>query len=194
MNQYVTGSIIKKLREKQKMTQAQLAEKLDISDKAVSKWETGNGFPDISILEELAAVLKTSVIELLSGSNVVNTNRSFNMKKTRFYVCPVCGNTVQATGDTVVSCCGIVLPALEAESPDEQHALCIEKSEDEYYITCNHEMSKFHYISFIAAVSDNGIHLIKLYPEGAAECRFKINRTSRIIWYCNRHGLFIQKP
>ena len=53
MDHYVTGAAIKALREKYRMTQAELAEKIRVSDKAVSKWETGRGFPDVSLLEAL---------------------------------------------------------------------------------------------------------------------------------------------
>ena len=66
-NQYVTGAMIKRLREKRHLTQAELAEKICVTDKAVSKWETGRGLPDISLLEVLAKALGVSVIELLSG-------------------------------------------------------------------------------------------------------------------------------
>ena len=79
MNQYVTGAMIKRLREARNMTQHQLAARMQISDKAVSKWETGRGYPDISLIEPLSAALGVSVIELLSGENVINTNRSANM-------------------------------------------------------------------------------------------------------------------
>lgn len=84
MDRYVTGAVIKKLRESKKMTQEDLAERIHVSGKAVSKWETGAGFPDISLLEPLAEVLGISVIELLSGEDVRNTNRSCNMEKGRF--------------------------------------------------------------------------------------------------------------
>ena len=119
-NQYVTGAMIKRLREEKKLTQAALAERINVTDKAVSKWETGRGYPDISLVEPLAAALGVSVIELLSGESVVNTNRSSNMLHVSFYVCPVCGNIIHSTGEAVVSCCGIVLPALEAEHPAQQ--------------------------------------------------------------------------
>ena len=66
MNNYVTGAVIKTLREKKKMTQSQLAQQLCVSDKTISKWETGKGFPDISLLEPLAKALQLSVPELLS--------------------------------------------------------------------------------------------------------------------------------
>lgn len=190
MNQYVTGAMIKKLREEKKITQAVLAEQLHISDKTVSKWETGKGYPDISLVEPLAQSLGISIIELLSGSDVSNTNRALNMRKLKFYVCPICGNVITALGEAVVSCCGVTLPTLEAEEPDEKHSLEVEVVEDEYYVASNHEMSKTHYISFVAAVKDNSIELIKLYPESPAEARFKVSRTREIYYYCNRHGLF----
>ena len=190
MKQYVTGMMIKRLREDKNMTQQQLAEKMNVSDKAISKWETGRGYPDISLVEPLADALGVSVIELFSGENVVNTNKSFNMLRLKFYVCPICGNVICSTGEAVISCCGIVLPALEAEPEDDMHHLCVEKVEDEYYITIPHEMSKKHYISYIAAIRDDGCEIKKLYAEGNAEARFKISRTKYLLYYCNVHGLF----
>ena len=190
MNQYVTGTMIKRLREGKKMTQQELAEIIGVSDKAISKWETGRGYPDIALIEALADALGVSIIELFSGSDVRNTNRSFNMKRLKLYVCPVCGNIIQSAGEAVVSCCGITLPALEAEAEDESHHLEIEQVEDEYYVSINHEMSKTHFISFIIAVQDDGYEIKKLYPEGNAEARFKISRTRSFMYYCNRHGLY----
>ena len=190
MNPYVTGTMIRRLREERKMTQLQLAGKLGVTDKAISKWETGRGYPDIALVEPLAEALGVSVIELFSGEGVTNTNRSFNMLRMKCYVCPICGNVIVSSGETVASCCGVVLPALEAEPEDEEHRLQITRVEDEYYVTIPHEMSKTHYISFILALADNGFELRKLYPEGPAEARFKIRRTRRLLYYCNRHGLF----
>ena len=191
MDKYVTGAVIRKLREKKKITQEELADMIHVSGKAVSKWETGQGFPDISLLEPLAKALDISVIELLSGEDIRNLNRSSNMAKGKFYVCPVCGNVITATGETVVSCCGITLPPLEAEAMDEEHEIRKEVVEDEYYVSADHPMTKEHYISFLAAVSDFGVQLVKLYPEGNAEARFKIDRVRKIYAYCNRHGLFV---
>lgn len=190
MNEYVTGAMIRRLREKQNMTQHQLAEKLNVTDKAVSKWENGHGYPDISLIESLADALGVSIIELFAGENVVNTNKSFNMLRMKFYVCPICGNIIYSTGEAVISCCGIVLPALEAEQEDDNHKIDIQQVEDEYYVTIPHEMSKKHYISFIAAVKDDGCEIRKLYAEGSAEARFKISRTKWLYYYCNVHGLF----
>ena len=190
MNSYVTGALIKRLREERKLTQHQLAERIAVSDKTVSKWETGRGYPDISLIEPLSAALGVSVIELMSGENVSNSNRAFNMLKVSFYVCPICGNVIISTGGAVISCCGIVLPEMEAEPEDAGHALCIERVEDEYFVTVPHEMNKSHYISFIAAVRFDGCEVKKLYPEGGAQARFKINGTKYFYFCCNRHGLF----
>ena len=203
MNNYITGTLIRKLREDRRMTQEQLADKVCVTAKAISKWETGRGFPDIGLVEPLAKALGISVIELLSGEDIRNRNRTADMRKVAFYICPVCGNVIQTTGEAVVSCCGITLPPLEAEpcttepadpdgtDPDSEHRIDIEVVEDEYYVTLDHPMSKSHYISFLAAVSDRTVQLVKLYPEENAEARFKMDRVERIYACCNRHGLYM---
>lgn len=192
IDNYITGSVIKSLREKKKMTQEELAEKIFVTGKAVSKWETGQGFPDISLVEPLAKALDISVIELLSGECIQNRNRVSNMFRSKFYVCPVCGNVIRTIGEAMISCCGITLPPLEAEEDDE-HQIMVESVEDEYYVHLEHPMSKEHYISFIAAVSDQGVQFTKLYPEQTAESRFKRARVRYIYAYCNHHGLFLKK-
>lgn len=194
MNQYVTGTIIKELREKNKMTQLQLSEKLGVSDKTVSKWETGKGYPDITLLEPIAEAFRISVTELISGNTIHNANVSANMLKTKFYVCPVCGNVIHSMGEIAVHCHGIQLEPLEAEITDEKHMVFIERVEDEYYVRIDHSMTKEHYISFVAASSSDGIQMVKLYPEGSSEARFKISGVRRIFFYCNRDGLFSIDP
>lgn len=190
MNQYVTGAVIRELREKNKITQFQLAKMLGVSDKTISKWETGKGYPDITLLEPIANVFSISVAELISGNMVSNVNVSANMIRSKYYVCPVCGNIIHSMGEAVISCHGIMLSPIEAEQTDEQHKVFIEKVEDEYYVQIEHDMTKNHYISFIAAVCPDKIQLVKLYPEGNAHARFKINGVKQILFYCNRDGLF----
>lgn len=190
MNQKDTGAIIKELRERNGITQMQLAEKLKVSDKTVSKWETGKGYPDITLLESIAGVFGISVAELLSGAAVQNRNVSANMLRSKFYVCPVCGNVFHSMGEAVINCHGITLTPLLADAADEQHPVSVETVEDEYYIRIDHEMTKRHYISFLAAVSSDRLQLVKLYPEGEAAARFKINSVKRIYFYCNQDGLF----
>lgn len=190
MDQYITGMVIKELREKSNLTQAELAEKLCVSDKAVSKWETGKGYPDISLLESIAKVFGVSVTELMMGNTVSNVNVSANMLRSKLYVCPVCGNTIHSMGEVVISCHGVLLKPATAEETDENHKIFIEKVEDEYYVQIEHDMTKKHYISFMAALSYDKIQMIKLYPEANAEGRFKMNGVKKILFYCNKDGLF----
>ena len=193
MNTYVTGAAIKAIRETHNMTQVELAERIGVSSKTVSKWETGKGLPDISLLQPLAQALGISVIELMNGQHIMNKNISGNMLRSKFYVCPICGNVIHCTGDAVISCCGITLPALSAEEADEEHAITIEKVEDEYFITVHHPMTKQHYISFIVYVNDHQMQMVKLYPEGNAETRLQLRGRGYLYYYCNQHGLFRQK-
>lgn len=189
MDAYVTGETIKRLREARRMTQAELARKLDVGDKAVSKWETGKGLPDISLLEPLAAALGVSILELVSGAPVLNQNKSPNMLRGSFYACPVCGNLLHAMGAAVVSRCGIALPQLTAEDADSAHQVALEPVEDETYLTLDHPMTKAHYISFLAYVTADRLQWVKLYPEGPAACRMRLQGRGMLYLYCNRHGL-----
>ncbi len=193
MDNYITGAVIKRLREEKGITQVQLAEMIGVSCKAVSKWETAKGLPDISLIEPLSRALGVSVMELMSGDAVINKNISSNMLRSKFYVCPVCGNVMRATGEALVSCCGIILPPLEADDTDEEHSITIEKVEDEYFVAVAHDMTKAHYISFIAHVTTDRIQFQKFYPEGNAETRFSLRGRGYLYIYCNRHGLMKKK-
>ena len=192
MNTYVTGTTVKQLRELRKMTQAELAEKIGVSSKTVSKWETGKGLPDITLLQPLANALGISVIELMNGQHITNQNISANMLRSKFHVCPVCGNMIHSFGSAVVSCCGITLPALEAEEADSDHRLTIEHVEDEHFVTVGHPMTKDHFISFLAFVTSDRCQLVKFYPEGNADTRLQLRGFGKLYYYCNRHGLFCQ--
>ncbi|MBR2869329.1 MAG: helix-turn-helix domain-containing protein [Clostridia bacterium] len=193
MDNYITGATIKRLREAKGVTQTQLAEQIGVSDKAVSKWETAKGLPDITLIEPLAKTLGVSVMELMSGNTVINKNISSNILRSKFYVCPVCGNVIRTTGDTVISCCGIALPPLEAEDVDEAHGVTVEKVEDEHFITVNHEMAKTHFISFIAYLTSDRVQFVKFYPEGNAETRLQLRGRGYLYIYCNKHGLMKKK-
>ena len=193
MNTYVTGTTIKTLREGRNLTQAALAEKIGVSSKTISKWETAKGLPDISLLQPLAQALGISVIELMNGRQILNKNGSANMLRGRFYVCPICGNAIHALGDTLIGCCGITLPALAAEEADETHAVTVEDVEDEHFITIHHPMTKQHYISFVAFVTSDRIQMVKLYPEGNAQTRLHLRGRGALYYYCNQHGLFRKK-
>lgn len=201
MNQYITGNTIKSLREKQNLTQAQLANLLCVSDKTISKWERGRGFPDIVFLEPLSKLLKVSMLELLSGNTITNKNTSANIKKSCFYTCPICGNVFFSLGNALISCCGLQLPVLEIENSKNnksiqeneiahQHKIKLEDIEDELYLTMKHPMEKDHFISWIGIIRINSVEIIKFYPEENLECRIKYGKNIKIFAYCNRHGLF----
>lgn len=189
MNTYITAQVIKKLREEKKLTQTELANIIGVSCKAVSKWETGKGLPDITLIESLSKALGVSVIELMSGDTVSNKNISGNIMFSKFYVCPVCGNVIHSTGSAVVSCCGIALPPLEAEEIDSEHEVTIENVEDEKFITVTHDMTKQHFISFAAYVTSDRMQFVKFYPEGNAETRMQFRGRGYLYIYCNKHGL-----
>ena len=193
MNTYVTGATIKHLREARNMTQAELAEQIGVSSKTVSKWETAKGLPDLSLLQPLAQALNISVIELMNGQQITNQNISGNMLRTKFYVCPICGNAVHSLGNALISCCGITLPPLEAEETDEDHILTLEKVEDEHFATVHHPMTKDHFISFVAYVTSDRLQMVKFYPEGNAETRLQLRGRGYVYYYCNHHGLFKKK-
>lgn len=175
------------------MTQLQLAQKLSVSDKTISKWETGRGLPDITLIERLAKALHVSVPELLTGELTTNQNRACNIRRTKLYVCPLCGNVLHSTGSATVCCCGITLPPLEPEEPDESHRISWELAENDFCVTSGHPMTKEHFVSFAAYCTDNRFELVKLYPEGPMEARFQNRGAGVLLWYCNRHGLFHRK-
>lgn len=199
---YVTGNTIKTFREKKHLTQKELADVLAVSDKAVSKWETGRGLPDIAIIKDLAAALGISIAELLTGDIAQNANRSGNMLKSKFYVCPLCGNVIHTMGEGSYSCCGIQLPPLEVEDAEDSnagaaqgearisHDINVEIIDNDYYVTIEHPMAKEHYISFMAFVTGDRIQLVKLYPEQACEASFQRRGHGFFYAYCNRHGLY----
>lgn len=195
MSTYLTADTIRTLREGRNLTQRQLAEAVGVTDKAVSKWESGRGLPDISLIEPLAVALGISVAELLTGDVRENANRAGNMLRTKFYVCPICGNVIHSLGEGSFSCCGVQLIPQEAEAAegDEAHAFRLERVEDDWYVTLDHPMTKQHFISWVAYVTSDGICLKKLYPEQLVQPRFPMRGSGLMYLYCNQHGLFVMK-
>lgn len=184
------GRLIRELRERRRMTQADLARLVNVSDKAVSKWETGRGYPDIALLEVVAGALGTSSAELLGGHCVENDNVSANMVRSRLYVCPVCGNVVCATGEAHISCHGQVLAPLEAQPATGEHALTARMVEGELLVESDHPMEKGHHLTFLCALSSERAQLVRLYPEGPAQARLMRAGVRDVYVNCSRHGLF----
>ena len=192
MDQTRTGALIRQLRIRSGLTQKQLAEQINVSDKAVSKWECGNGSPDISLLPALAETLGTDMQTLLSGAVRKNESEKGDMKKIRFYVCRECGNIITATSEASITCCGKTLtPAVPAPAP-EANRLRMEEIDGEWYVTADHEMRKEHYISFAAYINDSTVMLFKQYPEWEMQFRMPLCRSGRLVWYCTECGLLYQ--
>lgn len=192
MNQVKTGLLIKKLRLQMNLTQKQLAQLINVSDKAISKWECGNGCPDISSLYALSDVLKTDINILLSGEFEKNESEKGIMKKMKFYVCETCGNIITSTSEASVACCGNKLSALEPKQADPINSLNIQETEDELFITSSHQMTKEHYISFAAFLNDRTSIVCKQYPEWNFQFTLPLYRSGKLVWYCTKCGLFYQ--
>ena len=186
------GNIIRELRTEREMTQKQLADKMNISDKTVSKWERGLGCPDVSLLSELSDLLEVDIGKLLSGDLAPNGFVGGNMKKTKYYVCPMCHNISLCTGEAEVSCCGRKMDQQQMQKAEENEKLSVDVIDDDWYITAAHPMNKEHYISFVAFATGDRVQIIKQYPEWDMQLRIPKRGHGMLIWYCTRHGLFYQ--
>lgn len=193
MDTVKTGALIAALRKDMKMTQRMLAEQLHVSEQAVSKWERGAGAPDISMISTLAKLLGVSPREILSGEMTSNEEDSGNMKRIKFYVCPECGNIITSIGKLELTCCGKVLEDLILMSEEPEHTLKIQEMDGGLYLSIAHEMSKEHYISFIAYVTSDTLMINKLYPEQNAELQLYRMGHGTLYYFCTRHGLFTHR-
>ncbi len=193
MNNSNTGNLIRKLRLDAKLTQKQLAELISVSNKTVSKWETGKGIPDIIILSKLSDVLQTDMQFLLNGQINKNESVNGNMKKMIFYVCPECGNIVTSTSETGITCCGKKLSPLEMKKASSEEMLSAEYESGEWYVTTDHPMTKDHFISFVAYINDSTAAVFRQYPEWQINLHFSFPPSGRLVWYCSKCGLLYQE-
>ena len=136
------GTLLSRLRKERNMTQREVAEQLSVSPQAVSKWERGNGCPDVSLLPVLSGLFGVAMDRLLAGDLKSEATDGGNMKRIKFYVCPDCGNILTATGGGELHCCGRKLEALKAQKADEDHAVTVREIEEDWYITFGHPMRK----------------------------------------------------
>jgi len=188
-----TGTLIYTLRREAGLTQQGLADRIHVSDKAISKWERGLGCPDLSIMPHLARVFGISVDCLLEGDLGIEDDKGVNMKNLKFYVCPTCGALGTATKIVETICCGKKLAPLEAVEAAEADRLRVETVENDYYITTDHPMTREHHISFIAFVNGDTLIMKKLYPEWNVDVRIPRISRGNLVWYCTKCGLLSQK-
>lgn len=184
------GKLILTLRREKKMTQKDVAEAMNISDKTISKWERGLGCPDVSLLGDLSSILGVNIEKILLGDLEPNDAEGGNMKRIKFYVCSNCGNVMNSIGEADLSCCGRKLEPLIAKKENEEHAITVEEIDNEYYLTIQHEMTKTHFISFVAYVGWDRVLLVKLYPEQNPEVRIPKMKGGSFYIYCNQHALW----
>ncbi|MFA9376521.1 MAG: helix-turn-helix domain-containing protein [Lachnotalea sp.] len=193
------GTLLVRLRKEKNMTQKEIADMMNISDKTISKWERGLGCPDVSLLGELSNIFEVNIEKILAGDLKPNNMETGNLKRIKFYVCPNCSNVIYNAGDADISCCGRKLSPLIARPADEMHEATIEEADGEYYITFSHEMSKNHFLSFVAYVTSDRILFVKLYPEQTAEVRLpkmsggrlQQKNSGKLYYYCVSHGLWV---
>lgn len=183
------GMLIRQLRHENGLTQRELAQRLSVTDKAVSKWERGLGCPDVSVLSSLAAQLHVDVETLLQGDLPKRRTEGGNMKRTCFAVCPVCGNVITAAASAQISCCGRVLDFTKPQPADDAHMPAAEKMDGELCITFPHEMSKAHFLRFVCLVTYDRMTLVRLYPEQDALVRLPLVRMGTLVFGCSQHGL-----
>ena len=188
MNLNKTGKLISKLRKEKGLTQKQLADIIGVVPKTISKWETGNGFPDVSLLAGLSDALGVS--EKVVVKNNADTG---NLKRTKFYVCPHCASFVSGTGNAEVVCCGKPVKASVVNNIDCCHNVIVSEIENDFYIEFNHQMTKEHYINFVSYVSCDRCLVIRLYPEQNPSVRFPKMYGGKLLFYCSNHGLFEYK-
>ena len=188
-----TGALLRSLRQEKRLTQLQVAERLHLSDRTISKWERGQGCPDVSLLPALSDIFGVNIEALLAGDLSPKRADGGNMRRLTFYICPTCGNILTATSRSELSCCGRKLEPLSARPADDGHRLTIEPSDGESYVTFSHPMEKEHYLSFIAVVSWDRVLLTRLYPEQSGEVRLPaLRRGSKLYFCCSQDGLFVQ--
>ena len=188
-----SGKLLCDLRKAKGMTQKQVADMLGVLPKTVSKWETGNGFPDISIVSALADILGVSERILLSGKLTPNIKENGNMKRIKFYVCPHCNSIMQGIGECQVVCCGKPVEPMVSKIADNNHSISVSEMDDDFYIEINHTMTKDHFISFVAYVGFDRVFMVRLYPEQDASVRITRVFKGKFYYYCNKDGLFEYK-
>ena len=186
------GALIRSLRRELGLTQRELAVRLGVTDKAASKWERGLGCPDVIYLPQLSQIFGVDLERLLQGDLTPNELVGGNMKKIRYYVCPVCGGLTFCTGGAEVSCCGRKLAPLEPRKAGEEEKLTVEAIENDWYVSGDHPMRKDDYISFVAFATGDRLQVVKQYPEWDFQARIPGRSHGMLLWYSQKQGLLYQ--
>ncbi|MDL2249660.1 helix-turn-helix domain-containing protein [Lachnospiraceae bacterium OttesenSCG-928-J05] len=187
------GKLIADLRKEKGMTQKNLADKLGLLNKTVSKWECGLGCPDLAYWSDISEILGVDMVQMMEGEITSNKPDSGNIDKVHFYVCPNCGNILVSTGSASIFCCGRKLEYLLQAENEEKLDVVVNEIDTDYYVTFNHPVEKEHYLSFAAYVKSDKVLLNRLYPEQNPDFRIpmSLKRGGTLYLYCINHGLMV---
>ncbi len=185
------GRLIAQLRREKGLTQKDIAQALNISNKTVSKWECGLGCPDVSLWADLSMILEADMAQMMEGEITLNRPDTGNINKSRFYVCPSCQNVLVSTGSSSIFCCGRKLEQLALQQDENTPRITVEVIDVDYFITIEHEMTREHYILFAAYVQSDMVFLTRMYPEQGAAVRIPYMPGGKLYLYCVKHGLTV---
>lgn len=191
MDAVKTGRLLAQLRKEQGLKQREVAQALNVSNKTVSKWECGLGYPDASLWPRLSEIFKVDIAPLMAGEIPRNRPDAGNLSRLRFHVCPDCLNVLFSTGGASIFCCGRTLSPLNAVVDDNTPPISKRISDSEYYITIAHEMTRSHYLLFAAYIKNDRVQFTRMYPEQNAELRIPMEKGGKLYLYCIRHGLTV---
>ncbi|MFV2046239.1 helix-turn-helix domain-containing protein [Metabacillus sp. YM-086] len=192
MDNSKVGNLIYNLRKEKGLTQKQLADSMNISDRTISKWERGYRCPDVTLLPSLSSILGVNIENILEGELASNDFVGGNMKRSNYFVCPSCHNIVLATGDIDISCCGRKVERLVAKKATDEEKLSITEIDSELFISSDHPMTKDHYISFIALATGDSVQIMKQYPEWGLQTRLPQHKHGKLLWFDTQFGLYYQ--
>ncbi|MCM3163399.1 helix-turn-helix domain-containing protein [Metabacillus litoralis] len=192
MDNSKVGNLIYNLRKEKGLTQKQLADSMNISDRTISKWERGYGCPDVTLLPSLSSILGVNIENILEGELASNDFVGGNMKRSNYFVCPSCHNIVLATGDIDISCCGRKVERLVVKKATDEEKLSITEIDSELFISSDHPMTKDHYISFIALATGDSVQIMKQYPEWGLQTHLPKHKHGKLLWFDTQFGLYYQ--
>lgn len=194
MDNKATGALIAQLRRRTGLTQAQLAMRLCVTAKAVSKWETGAGLPDISLLPALGELLGVEPGRLLGGELPQNAVSSGSMRNSVICYCPACGNLLVVAQRADVSCCGRRLPPLRPVRAEAGERLGVELIDGERVLTAGLPMEKDDYIPFTVWLSPDRVAVFRHFSEWEYRLRLPAYGHGRLIWYRTGPGKAYEQP
>lgn len=183
-----TGELISRLRKEKGLTQKALADRLNISNKTVSKWECGLGFPDSSLWQQLSEELGADLMHILDGELRLNKKDVGKLTRMSFYVCPDCNGIVFSTSSPSIYCCGKIIDK-KASTWELEDKINLSDVDGELLVSIDHPMNKDGYILFVAMIKNERVSIFRMYPEQSCEVRIPKIKNSLLVAYSTKLGL-----